>query len=96
MKILRNTQLPWQLHTGNLDKLSVLSADKSYDWKQPRRKPRLEGTGRLIKCRELGRYDAVSTVLPNLSSDKSRTDSMAQSSHPYSLNRWIKGCPDGH
>jgi IS5 family transposase len=63
MKQPHDTQIAWQLLTRNLDKLSVLTADKGYDWELLRRKLRSEGVKPVIKHREFGWHGVANNVL---------------------------------
>jgi IS5 family transposase len=63
MKQPHDTQIAWQLLTRNIDKLSVLTADKGYDWELLRRKLRSEGIKPVIKHREFGWHGVANNVL---------------------------------
>ena len=63
MKQPHDTQVAWQLLTRNLDKLSVLTADKGYDWEILRHKLHSEGFKPVIKYHEFGWHDVANNVL---------------------------------
>ena len=63
MKQPHDTQIAWQLLTRNLDKLSILTADKGYDWELLRRKLRSEDVKPVIKYREFGWHGVANNVL---------------------------------
>jgi len=63
MKQPHDSQIAWQLLTRNLDKLTVLTADKGYDWELLRRKLRSEGVKPVIKHREFGWHGVANNVL---------------------------------
>jgi IS5 family transposase len=63
MTQLHDSQIAWQLLTRNLDKLSVLTADKGYDWELLRHKLRSEGVKPVIKYREFGWHGVANNVL---------------------------------
>jgi len=63
MKQPHDTQIAWQLLTRNLDRLSVLTADKGYDWELLRRRLRSEGVKPVIKYREFGWHGIANNVL---------------------------------
>lgn len=52
MKQPHDSQVAWQLLMRNLDKLSVLTADKGYDWQLVRHRLAAEGIKPVIKSRE--------------------------------------------
>jgi len=54
---------PRQVVTRNLDKLSVLTADKGYNWELLRHKSRSEGVKPVIKYREFGWNSVANNVL---------------------------------
>ena len=54
MKQPHDSQIGWQLLTRNLDKLTIVTADKGYDWELLRQKLRSEGVKPVIKYREFG------------------------------------------
>ncbi|MDL0122139.1 IS5 family transposase [Halobacterium salinarum] len=58
-----DSQVAWQLLTRNLDKLSILTADKGYDWELLRHKLRSEGVKPVIKYREFGWHGVANNVL---------------------------------
>ena len=58
MKQPHDSQVGWQLLKRNLDKVTVLTADKGYDWWLLRQKLRAEGVEPVIKHREFG-WDGV-------------------------------------
>jgi len=58
-----DSQVAWQLLTRNLDKLSILTADKGYDWELLRHKLRSEGVKPAIKYREFGWHGVANNVL---------------------------------
>jgi IS5 family transposase len=64
MKQPRDSQVRWQLLTRNLDKLSVLTADKGYDWELLRQKPS-EGVKPVIKYSEFGWNGVANNILLN-------------------------------
>ncbi|GCF14463.1 IS5/IS1182 family transposase [Haloarcula mannanilytica] len=63
MKQPHVTQIAWQPLTRNLDKLSVLTADKGYDWELLRHKLRSEGINPVIKHRQFGWHGVANNVL---------------------------------
>jgi len=63
MKQLPDTKIAWQIVERNLDKLSVLAADKGYDWELLRHKLRSEGVKPVIKYREFGWHSVANNVL---------------------------------
>lgn len=63
MKQPHDTQIAWQPLTRNLDKLSVLTADKGYDWELLRHKLRSEGIKPVIKHRQFGWHGVANNVL---------------------------------
>jgi len=63
MKQPHDSQVAWQLLTRNLDKLSILAADKGYDWELLRHKLRSEGVKPAIKYREFGWHGVANNVL---------------------------------
>lgn len=63
MKQPHDTKIDWQLLTRNLDKLSVLTADKGYDWELLRHKLRSEDVKPVIKYREFGWHGVANNVL---------------------------------
>jgi len=63
MKQPHDTRIAWRLLTRNLDKLSVLTADKGYDWELLRQKLRSEGVKPVIKHREFGWHGVANNVL---------------------------------
>ena len=63
MKQPHDSQIAWQLLTRNLDKLSVLTADKGYDWELLRHKLRSEGVKPVIKYREFGWHGVANNIL---------------------------------
>ncbi|WP_252700984.1 IS5 family transposase [Natronosalvus vescus] len=58
-----DSQVAWQLLTRNLNKLTVLTADKGYDWELLRRRLRAEGVKPVIKHREFGWHGVANNVL---------------------------------
>ena len=63
MKQPHDTKIAWQLLTRNLDKLTILTADKGYDWELLRHKLRTEDVKPLIKYREFGWTGVANNVL---------------------------------
>jgi IS5 family transposase len=63
MKQPHDSKVAWQLLTGNIDKLSVLAADKGYDWELLRHNLRSEGVKPVIKYREFGWHGVANNVL---------------------------------
>jgi IS5 family transposase len=63
MKQPQGTRIAWQLLTRNLDKLSVVTADKGYDWELLRHKLRSEGVKPVIKARKFGWHGVANNVL---------------------------------
>ncbi len=63
MKQPHDTQIAWQLLTRNLDRLSVLTADKGYDWELLRRRLSSEGIKPVIKHRGFGWHGVANNVL---------------------------------
>jgi len=63
MKQPHDSQVGWKLLKRNLDKLSVLTADKGYDWALLRHKLRFEGVKPVIKYREFGWHGVANNVL---------------------------------
>ncbi len=63
MKQPHDSQIGWQLLKRNLDKVSVLTADKGYDWWLLRQKLRSEGVKPVIKYREFGWNGVAGNVL---------------------------------
>jgi IS5 family transposase len=63
MKQPHDSQVAWQLLTRNLDKLSILTADKGYDWEVLRHKLRSEGVKPVIKSREFGWHGVANNAL---------------------------------
>jgi IS5 family transposase len=63
MKQPHDSQIAWQLLTRNLDKLSILTADKGYDWELLRHKLRSEGVKPVIKYREFGWMGVANNIL---------------------------------
>lgn len=63
MKQPHDTKIAWQLLTRNLDKLSVLTADKGYDWELLRHKLRSESVKPVIKYREFGWHGIANNIL---------------------------------
>jgi IS5 family transposase len=63
MKQPHDSKIAWQLLTRNLDKLSILTADKGYDWELLRHKLRSEGVKPVIKYREFGWHGIANNVL---------------------------------
>lgn len=63
MKQPHDSQIAWQLLSRNLDKLSILNADKGYDWELLRHKLRSEGVRPVIKYREFGWHGVANNVL---------------------------------
>lgn len=53
----------WQPLTRNLDKLSILTEDKGYDWELIRHKIHSEGVKPVIKYREFGYHGVANNVL---------------------------------
>ncbi len=62
MKQLHDTQIAWQLLMRNLEKLSILTADKGYDWEILRRRLCSEGVKPVIKHREFGWHGVANNV----------------------------------
>ena len=58
-----DSQIGWQLLTRNIDKVSVLTADKGYDWWLLRQRLRAEGVKPVIKHREFGWHGVANNVL---------------------------------
>ena len=54
MKQPHDSQIGWQILKRNLDRLSIVTADKGYDWWLLRQKLRAEGVTPVIKHREFG------------------------------------------
>ncbi|WP_256533372.1 IS5 family transposase [Halovivax cerinus] len=63
MKQPHDSQIAWQLLTRNLEKLTILTADKGYDWELLRHKLRSEGVTPVIKYREFGWHGIANNVL---------------------------------
>jgi len=63
MRQPHDTQSGWQLLKRNLDKVTILTADKGYDWWLFRQKHRAEGIIPVIKHREFGWTGAENNVL---------------------------------
>jgi IS5 family transposase len=63
MKQSHDTQIAWQLLTRNRDKLTILTADKGYDWELLRQKLRSGGVKPVIKHREFGWRGVANNVL---------------------------------
>jgi len=63
MKQPHDTQIGWQLLERNLDKVTILTADKGYDWWLFRQKLRAEGVKPVIKHRKFGWTGVVNNVL---------------------------------
>jgi len=63
MKQPHDTQIGWQLLKRNLDKVTILTADKGYDWWLFRQKLRAEGVKPVIKHREFGWTGVANNVL---------------------------------
>lgn len=63
MKQPHDTQIGWQLLKRNLDKVTILTADKGYDWWLFRQKLRAEGVTPVIKHREFGWTGVANNVL---------------------------------
>jgi IS5 family transposase len=63
MKQPHDSQIAWQLLTRNLDKLTILAADKGYDWELLRHKLRSEGVKPVIKYREFGWHGVANNAL---------------------------------
>ena len=55
-----DSQVGWQVLKRNLEKLSVVTADKGYDWWLLRNKLRAEGVKPLIRAREFG-WEGIAT-----------------------------------
>ena len=78
MKQPHATQIARQLLTRNLAQLSVLTADKGYDWKLLRNRLGSEGVKQVIKHREFGGRGVatnglVDTTQPQVSNIESRS-----------------------
>jgi len=65
MKQPHDTKIAWQMVERNLDKLSVLTADKGCDWELLRHKLRSAGVKPVIKHREFGWHGVANNVLIN-------------------------------
>ena len=65
MKQPHDSQIGWQVLKRNLDKVSVLAADKGYDWWLLRQRLRAEGVKPVIKHREFGWHGVANNVLVN-------------------------------
>ncbi len=63
MKQPHNSQIGWQLLKRNINKVSVLTADKGYDWWLLRQKLRAEGVKPVIKHRGFGWNGVAGNVL---------------------------------
>ena len=63
MKQPHDSQVGWQLLKRNLDKVTILTADKGYDWWLFRQKLRAEGVKPVIKHREFGWTGIANNVL---------------------------------
>jgi len=62
MKQLHDSKIARQVLTRNLDKLTILTADKGYDWELLRHKLRSEGVGPVIKHREFGWHGVANNI----------------------------------
>jgi len=58
-----DSQVGWQVLKRNLDNLSIITADKGYDWWLLRNKLRAEGVEPLIRAREFGWEGVAENVL---------------------------------
>lgn len=58
-----DSQVGWQLLKRNLDNLSIITADKGYDWWLLRNKLRAEGVKPLIRAREFGWEGVAENIL---------------------------------
>ena len=58
-----DSKIGWQVLKRNLDKVTVLTADKGYDWWLFRQKLRAEGVKPVIKHREFGWHGFANNVL---------------------------------
>ena len=54
MRQPHDSQIGWQILKRNLDQLSIVTADKGYDWRLLRHRLRAEGVTPVIKYREFG------------------------------------------
>jgi IS5 family transposase len=63
MKQPHDSQVAWQLLTGNVDKLIILTADKGYDWELLYHKLRSEGVKPVIEYREFGWHGVANIAL---------------------------------
>jgi len=63
MKQPHDTQIGWQLLKRNLDRVTILTADKGYDWWLFRQKLRAEGVKPVIKHSEFGWTGVANNVL---------------------------------
>ena len=63
MKQPHDSQVGWQLLSRNLDKLTIVTADKGYDWELLRQKLRAEGVKPVIKHREFGWHGVANNAL---------------------------------
>ena len=63
MKQPYDTKIAWQIVKENLDRLTVLTADKGYNWELLRHKLRSENVKLVIKHREFGWHGFANNVL---------------------------------
>ncbi|AWB28524.1 IS5 family transposase [Halococcoides cellulosivorans] len=63
MKQPHDSKIGWQMVKRNLYKLSILTADKGYDWWLLRQRLRAEGVKPVIRHREFGWYGVANNIL---------------------------------
>jgi len=63
MKQPHDSRIGWQMIKRNLDKLTVLTADKGYDWWILRQRLRAEGVKPVIRHREFGWHGIANNML---------------------------------
>lgn len=63
MKHLHDSKVGWQMMKRDLDKLTVLTADKGDDWWLLRQRLRTEGIKPVIKHREFGWHGVANSLL---------------------------------
>ena len=63
MKQPHDSKIAWRMVKRNLDKLTILAADKGYDWELLRHKLRSEDVTPVIKHREFGWHGVANNVL---------------------------------
>jgi IS5 family transposase len=63
MKQPHDSKIAWQLVKRNVENLTILTADKGYDWWLLRQKLRSEGVKPVIKHREFGWHELANNLL---------------------------------